>query len=190
MKLQIRTNIYYIAASLIMFVFSGILVYLIITSIYYKQVDESLETECLIIKDEIENTDTIPDYSSVFGHQIEVIMFSEPVKPEKIYTNTELFDKKQEKEISYRQLFYSSNRKNGAGYTISILRPLNELEKLVKAIYLITICSFTILLLLLAGSKKGSGLLFSIHLPGSMNLILKNQLRYNLLKPIPVNSAN
>ena len=151
MKLQTRTNIYYIFASLIMLVFSGILVYLIITRIYYRQIDESLNTDCLIIKDEIENTDTIPDFSSVFGHQIEVALFKEPVKPGVIYTDTVIFNENQGEEISYRHLFFSSNRKTGGGYTINILKPLDELEKLVRAVYLITVFSVLILLFLLIG---------------------------------------
>jgi hypothetical protein len=54
----------------------GIFLYISIKRVIYRQIDESLITEKTIIQDQIEQTDTIPDFAATVGNQIEVKLFN------------------------------------------------------------------------------------------------------------------
>jgi signal transduction histidine kinase len=128
---------------------AGLMLYALIRKIYYRQVDESINTERLIIEEEIERLDTVPDFTSVFGHQIEVLLYLKRVVPKLTYSDTTLYYPNKDKYLSFRHQLYRNNRKNGLGYCISIMKPLDELYKLSKLIYGLILISFLSMLIIL-----------------------------------------
>ena len=50
----------------------AVVLYFTFKKVVYRQIDTSLITEKIIIQDQIEQTDSIPDFEASFGHQIEV----------------------------------------------------------------------------------------------------------------------
>ncbi len=147
MKLQSRTNIYNILYTVIILTFTGVFLQFTLFRVYYKQIDDGIKTEREIIEDEIENLDTVPDYSIIFGHQIEVSLLQTPVTKNDVYKNLMLYNQRTKTSDLYRHHIFSKNRKNGLGYTISILKPMNELHKF-KKIVMISISLASIFLML------------------------------------------
>jgi signal transduction histidine kinase len=152
MKLQTRTNFYNIIYSGIVLVVIGFFLQITLVKIYYKQIDDGIKTERLIIEEEIEYLDTVPDYSQVFGHQIEVSILQKPVSYKNTFTNIKQYSKRSQSNILFRHHYFSKNRKNGMGYTISILKPLNELHNFKKVVMLAISFAFVFLLIAFLGT--------------------------------------
>lgn len=146
MRLQTRTSLYNILYSGIILIFTGIFLEIALIKIFYKQVDDSIRMEREIIEEEIEKLDTVPDYSAIFGHQIEVTLWNSPVLSSDIFKNIYQTDPKNGEKIPYRQHNFSKNRKNGLGYVICIYKPLTELQKFRKVVVLSVLFAFLVLL--------------------------------------------
>jgi signal transduction histidine kinase len=152
MKLQTRTNFYNIIYSGIVLVVIGFFLQITLVKIYYKQIDDGIKTERLIIEEEIEYLDTVPDYSQVFGHQIEVSILQKPVDYKNTFNNIQQYSKRSQTDVLFRHHFFSKNRKNGMGYTISILKPLNELHNFKRVVMLAISLAFVFLLVAFLGT--------------------------------------
>ncbi len=115
----------------------GVVLYFTIRTIVYKQIDNSLKTEAEIIEDQILQTDTIPDFTAAFGHQIEVRLLNSQIKKNNIsYKDTLILDEKAGDYLSYRSIYYSGNTKDKKGYIITIYQTLEEKQELLKYISL------------------------------------------------------
>ena len=125
----------------------GMLLYFTIRTVVYKQIDNSLKTEVTIIQDQIEQTDTIPDFAATFGHQIEVKLLNSTVKRKEIIKDTLIFDDDSQDYLSYRSIFLSGTTRAGKGYTISIYQTLSEKQELLQDISLYVFFLFLSLLL-------------------------------------------
>ena len=100
----------------------GAFLYLTIKRVIYKQIDESLITEKTIIQDQIEQTDTIPDFEASFGHQIEVKLFNYPVLNFQSIKDTDIYDSKTDSFIPFRYIFSSGNTVEKKGFIITIFQ--------------------------------------------------------------------
>ena len=67
MKLLTKTSFYYIFFSLITFLIGGFILNPVLKSIFYNQLDENLTTEKLLIVEQINYSDSLPDFRTVFG---------------------------------------------------------------------------------------------------------------------------
>ena len=110
----------------------GVLLYFIIRKQVYIQIDNSLVTEKTIIQDEIGQTETIPDLAASFGHQIEVILYSYPLPAVQIIHDTIIFDSVSGSNLQFRNLYFAGSTPQNKGYTIRILRSLDEKNKLLE----------------------------------------------------------
>ncbi len=110
----------------------GVLLFFIIRKQVYKQIDNSLVTEKTIIQDEIEQTETIPDLAASFGHQIVVRLYSYPLPAIQIIRDTIIFDTVSESNLQFRDLYFAASTPESKGYTIRILRSLDEKDKLLE----------------------------------------------------------
>jgi signal transduction histidine kinase len=110
------------------------LLYSTIRKQVYKQIDNSLITEKTIIEDQIEQTGLIPDFNPTFGHQIEVRLLDDHVEPVRILKDTIVVDTVSNANLPFRYLFFAANLQGDRGYTISILRSLNERDNLLADI--------------------------------------------------------
>ena len=76
MKLLNRAILYYSLAMLLAFGYTGAILYTSIHHLVLKQVTESLLTEKDIIREQLDFADTVPDFSDLFNHQIEVLLIN------------------------------------------------------------------------------------------------------------------
>jgi signal transduction histidine kinase len=136
LKLLTRSIYYYFIFSILILFAGGVAFYFAIHSIVYKQIDESLITEKSIIQDQIEETDTIPDFSASFGHQIEVQLLKNKVKPLQVIRDTDIYDFKSATYLPFRHIRFVSNTPAHTGYIINIYQTLDENQKLLDSIAL------------------------------------------------------
>ena len=126
----------------------GVLLYFTIKNVIYRQIDNSLITEKTIIQDQIEQTDTIPDFEATFGHQIEVKLLNYPVRNFQSIKDTDIYDSKSNSFSPYRYMFLSGNTIAKKGYIITIFRILSEKQELLEDISLYMFFLFFSLLLI------------------------------------------
>lgn len=126
----------------------GVCLYFTIRKVVYRQIDSSLITEKTIIQDQIEQTDTIPDFAATFGHQIEVKLLNSTAHKLQIIKDTVIYDNNSGNYLSYRYIFFSGNTPRKRGYTISIFQTLSEKQELLEAIGLYMFLLFLSLFLI------------------------------------------
>ena len=114
----------------------GAFLYLTIKKVIYRQVDRSLITEKIIIQDQIEQSDTIPDFEAALGHQIEVKLLNYPVHNSQSIKDTDIYDSKSDDIIPFRYIYYSANTAKKKGYIITILQEISEKNELLQDIAL------------------------------------------------------
>ena len=126
----------------------GIFLYFTIRSVIYRQIDNSLITEKTIIQDQIEQTDSIPDFEAKFGHQIEVKLLNYPVHSFQSLKDTNIYDPRSDSFLAYRYILYSGNNIEKKGYIITIFQTLSEKQELLKDISLYMFFLFFSLLII------------------------------------------
>ena len=149
MKLLNKTTLYYIIISFIIFLAGGIVFYHTIKAVVYRQLDENLYTEQQIIQEEIDHLDSVPDFSTRFGHQIEVAIYNHPFLPSNMFHDTIIKNDTTKAEIKYRHLLGKANSSKGHGYEISIYKPLDETDDLIGNFVFIIFILFIALLIIL-----------------------------------------
>jgi signal transduction histidine kinase len=127
---------------------SGILLYFAISKVVYKQIDRSLITEKTIIQDQIEQSDTIPDFESSFGHSIEVRLLNSKAQKIQIIKDTLVQDSVSGGYLPYRYIFFSSNTSRAKGYIITIYTTLSDNKELLKDVSLYMFFLFLTLFLI------------------------------------------
>ena len=136
MKLLTKSTTYFFLFSILVMIVGGTVLYFSIRRVIYRQIDNSLITEKTIIQDQIEQTDTIPDFTAAFGHQIEVKLLDSPVKLTQFIKDTLIYESDSHGYLPYRSIFFSGNTKDRKGYTISINQTFGENQELLKDISL------------------------------------------------------
>jgi len=147
MKLLTKTSLYLLYFTTIAFIIGGFIFYYSIRTIVYKQINDALITEKNIIQEQIEHTDTIPDFNTGFGHLIEVKIFEYQLKHKQTIKDT-LIDTNEDDDIPYRKLYFTSTTKSKKGYSISISHPLSEKKELLENVSTLLLILFIILILI------------------------------------------
>jgi signal transduction histidine kinase len=112
------------------------------------QINTSLITEKEIIEEQIFNFDSVPDFSTVFGHQIEVTIFNHRLQPLQEMQDTLMMNTGEDNFTEYRHLLVRGNLQDTRGYKISIYKSLEDTHKLITDLFLI-ICLVLILVSLI-----------------------------------------
>lgn len=112
----------------------------------YRQIDNNLTTEKDIIQDQIELSETIPDFSAIFGHLIEARILDSPASQAEFFRDTVFKDTKSGDYLPYRYIYFSGNTLSKRGYIIRISQSLNERQELLEAISLYLVSLFLSLL--------------------------------------------
>jgi len=136
LKLITKSTYYFFIFSIVAMVGGGVFLYFAIRKDIYKQIDNSLITEKSIIKDQIEQTETVPDSTATFDHQIEVKLLNYPVHKLQVIKDTVLYNSDIGDNVPFRYFFYSDNIVKKNGYTISIFQILSEKQDLLGTISL------------------------------------------------------
>jgi signal transduction histidine kinase len=124
----------------------GMFLYFAIKKDIYRQIDTSLVTEKDIIQDQVEQTETIPDFSVTFGHQIDVRFRDLPTNESEVINDTIIHDEASGDDLPYRYIYYTGNTVKKRGYSITILQVLTEKIDLLEAVSLYTFFMFITLL--------------------------------------------
>lgn len=146
MKLLTKTSRYYLIASVAIFMISGLIVSHLLHHIFYRQIDETLNEEKLLVEETINYSDSVPDFSPVFGHMIEVTILNHPHKKNKIIHDTVMYDSRIGSFISYRHLSIENTSIRNQGYIINIFKPLQESESLIAEILFAILAVFVSLM--------------------------------------------
>ena len=149
MKLLNRAILYYSLAMLLSFAYTGAILFTSIHHLVLKQVTESLLREKDIIRDQLEIADTIPDFSDLFNHQIEVTIYKHRVVKSQNIIDTLLYDTLNKKEMEYRFLVYTDNTSDNKGYMITTSKSIDREKSLLYEILGIIVILFAVLSLLL-----------------------------------------
>lgn len=134
MKLLTRSTYYFFVFSILAMIAAGFIFYFSIRAIVYNQIDDSLITEKTIIQDQIEETGLIPDFTSSFGHLIEVRLLDSPTISSQTIKDTILYVAKSETYMPFRHLKFSANTPGKTGYTINIYQVVDENQELLDNI--------------------------------------------------------
>lgn len=127
----------------------GAILYISIRHIVLKQVSQALLTEKQIIREQLEYTDTIPDFSEIFNHQIEVTIYKHRIETSEVFKDTLLNDTINKGQAEYRFLIFKSNTHDNRGFVIKTSQSIQEEKKLLYEILGTIIMSFVLLSLLL-----------------------------------------
>lgn len=149
MKLLTRTNIYYIISSIIAFILGGIIFYHYLEKIFYSQIDETLNTEKLLILQQINYNDSLPDFRTVFGHSIQVSVVYVTFKKSERIGDTLMYDPDEGAFSSFRHLKARGTSLRGRGYLINIYILLDETQTLITSIIVLMSILFVMLLSIL-----------------------------------------
>jgi signal transduction histidine kinase len=149
MKLLNRAIIYYSMAALLSFTLMGALLYDSIRHNVLRQVSEALLTEKQIIEEQILHTDSLPDFSDIFNHKIEVTLYKNRLKPAQLFIDTLINDPVSGSLVEYRFLVYSNNTPDNRGFVIKTSQSMEEEKGLLYEILTMVIIAFALLLLLL-----------------------------------------
>lgn len=148
MKLLTKSTFYFLLLSILAMVAGAALLYLTIKKVIYKQIDDSLITEKIIIQDQIKTTDSIPDFEAYFGHQIEVKLLNKSVQTYQLIKDTDIYDPKTDSFIPFRYIFSSGNTAEKKGFIITIFQIIREKSELLQDIELYMYFLFFSLLLI------------------------------------------
>jgi signal transduction histidine kinase len=129
-------------------IMGAVLLYYTVRTTVYRQVDRSLIMEKNIIQEQVEMTDSIPDFAAATGHMLEVKLLNDRVKPVQVFKDTSIYDDKSESLLNYRYIYFQGNTPKRQGYIIKILQILDEKEELLKDISFYMFSLFFALLLI------------------------------------------
>jgi signal transduction histidine kinase len=149
MKLLNRAILYYSLAMLLSFIYTGALLYTSIRHLVLRQVSESLLTEKQIVQEQIEHSDTVPDFTDIFKHQIEVVVYKHRIVQSQNFIDTMLYDTLNHRQAAYRFLVFTSNTPDNRGFMITTSKSIDQEKSLLFEILGIIIILFAVLSLLL-----------------------------------------
>jgi signal transduction histidine kinase len=137
LKLLNKTILYYIIFSMVIFTAGGLTFYKLVRMTIIGQIDTSLVTERKIIEEQILYYDSIPDFTTVFGHQIEVAVYENRFNPSQKIQDTVIANPLGDASAEYRLLVAKDNMEDGRGYRISIYKSLEDTHKLITDLFLV-----------------------------------------------------
>ena len=126
----------------------GVSLYYSIKNDVYKQIDNNLIIEKEIIQDQIDQTDTIPDFAATFGHLIEVKLLNSITSSLQVIKDTDIYDNISFTVQPFRYLYFLGSTPANKGYSIKILQVLTEKQELLGHINLYLFFLFLSLLLI------------------------------------------
>ncbi len=182
MRLLQKTNRYYLIFSAILFLLTSVILYLLLTFISKRELDENLLASKNRIINQIEKRETLP----VLPPLIIVEKISDKIAPKTVIKDTMIYNS-SEKEMEPLREIRSVENINGKNYRITIRRSLIETADLRLAIGLSV---GSILALLFAGlffiNRKISG---SVWTPFYNNLDVLKEFSFEQSNPIILQSS-
>jgi signal transduction histidine kinase len=148
LKLQTKNTYYFLIFSSLAMIAGGMFLYFTVRKDIYRQIDTSLVTEKDIIRDQLDQTDTIPDFYEDFKHQIDVYFTDSHRSESEIIDDTIIHDDSTGYDLPYRYILYYGSTAKKRGYSISIMQAVTEKIHLLESISFYTIGLFLSLLVI------------------------------------------
>ena len=149
MNLLNKAILYYLLFILLAFSLGGIGLYYSIKHVILKQVDETLLSEKEFIESQIRLSDSIPDFTSVFNHKIEVVLYNNPLKYSQQLKDSVIYNKSTREFNEYRFLIYSNTISANKSFVIVTSQPIEDENKLIYNIFYTILFAFAILVFIL-----------------------------------------
>jgi len=134
---------------MVIFTAGGLAFYKLVRMTIIRQIDMSLLMEEEIIEEQILYYDSIPDFTTIFGHQIEVTVYDKRLNPSQKIQDTVITGQDNETSTEYRYLVVKGNMEDGRGYKISIYKSLEDTHNLITDLFLIICLAFILLSIIL-----------------------------------------
>jgi len=134
---------------MLIFSFGGLAFYKLVRLTITRQIDSSLITEKEIIEEQIFNFDSVPDFTPIFGHQIEVNILNHPLPAEVKIHDTSMIKTGESDFSDYRYLCVEGNMPDKRGYEIHIFKSLDDTHKLITGLFEVIFLVFLLLSLIL-----------------------------------------
>jgi signal transduction histidine kinase len=187
MKLLNKVIIYYVIVSMILFTTGGFIFYNIAKVIVIRQITETLTTERNIIEKQILAADSLPDFSNMFGHRIDIAYYNQPLKASQKISDTLLKNPAGGPSLPFRYIYvtgaYSDNRGYYRGYSIELYKSVLETQKLIFNLFLLIWIALISLLAILSAIN----LWISKRLWGPFFTILSRLAGYNINEQLQLN---
>jgi signal transduction histidine kinase len=130
---------------MVIFTAGGISFYKLVRLTIIRQIDTSLITDSKIIEEQMRYYNRIPDFTSVFGHQIEVTLYDLRISPSQNISDTVIISQEDDSSAEYRHLLVKGNMKDGRGYMINIYKSLEDTRKLIMDLFIVICLAFVTL---------------------------------------------
>lgn len=141
MKLLNKNLFYFLFFSSLIILLGAILLYSSIKKLVYDEIDSSLITEMEIVRDQIEQTKSIPEFGTSLGNQLEVRIVDGPLKERQIINDTLMTDSSGYQH-PYRYIRYTGNLTKDKGFIILSLHTLHGKIELLDYIGLYIVLLF------------------------------------------------
>ncbi len=135
MKLQSKTNQYFLVVSMIVFSLGGVLFYLLFQVILDRDLESKLHERKNYVIKQISRSDSLVLYHRFSANTL-AIRRAVTSKPGDILSDTVIFDEIEHRPINYRQLQFTASNQ-GQVYTVQIRRALVEQADLIKGVVLL-----------------------------------------------------
>jgi signal transduction histidine kinase len=126
----------------------GMFLYFTIRKDINRQIDTSLVTEKDIIRDQLEQTDSIPNFYADFKHQIDVRFTGRNNQEYEIIDDTIIHDDSTGVDLPYRYIIYQGSTPRKRGYSINIMQSVDEKIHLLESVSVYTFGLFISLLVI------------------------------------------
>lgn len=133
MKLLDKTNRYFLAVSLIVFLIGGILFYLLFQGIVDNHLTYKLQERRKYVEKQLEQSDSVIFYQKYSANTLSISNAKTTPPGGEILNDTAIFDSVEKKHIRFRQLTFAASSK-GLVYRVQIRRAIIEQREIIKGV--------------------------------------------------------
>jgi signal transduction histidine kinase len=141
MKLLVKTNLYFIGASILVFGIGGVFFYFLFQVIIDRDLTTKVKERKTYVVKQMEKSDSLMLYQRYSANTLSIIDADVAKNTTDVISDTVIYDDVEHKSIRYRQLSFSPEI-NGKGYKIHIRRALVETKDLIKGVIALEVILF------------------------------------------------
>lgn len=149
MRLLIKTNLYFVAVSLVVFCTGGLFFYILFQVIIDNDLTEKLQGRKTYVVKQITESDSVLLYQKLSSNTITIQLINTIPDTLEIIRDTILHDDVEHKSIGYRQLSFQTQI-NGKNYKIQVRRMLVETHDLIQGVIVLEAFLFLAFVTILA----------------------------------------
>lgn len=141
MKLLSKTNLYFGAASLLVFTVGGVLFFVLFQRVIDRDIDKKLLMRKNYVTKQLAQSDSLMLYQSLSANTIKIKATKKMDFTYEVFSDTALYDVVDRNTIHYRQLSFNIQT-NGRSYHVQLRRAIVETSDLAKGVVILEILLF------------------------------------------------